>query len=347
MATTILRNDQLASIFYGANNPGQPMTMIPKLKYMFYAEFELNANAPAMDNKFLTNLGNTSRQNISFKIKTIDKPKIDLTTVEMNQYNHKRLIYTKTDYQPFTIKLHDAVDGSIVQLWKDYFTYYFADSRPKTRPNYGSISNGPAAPTAADTTVTWGTGWGLSQIAEDTNFFYKLNIYSLFGGAKVGTQGGTGQYQLTSYINPRITAIDFESYDASSSDTEEVSITLKYEAIEYNPITQGVLPNFGYTSDSNLHDVTPTSSATVGPNNYSGPPQSPAMPRNAASVLPTGQNPNIFTAPTTQVSGAPTGYAVNQTGSSNTPEILNNTQNSISSSVTANAGMLNFGNGIG
>lgn len=344
MATTILRNSQYASIFYGANSPGQPMTMIPKLKYMFYAEFELNANAPNMDPTFLKNLGNTSRQNISFKIKTVDKPKIDLTTVEMNQYNRKRLIYTKTEYQPFTIKLHDSVDGSIVQLWKDYFTYYFADSRPKTLINMGSITNGPAAPTSGDSSTTWGTGWGLSPIAEDTNFFTRLNLYSLFGGAPIGTSGGTGQYQLTSYLNPRITAIDFESYDSTSSDTEEVNITFKYEAVEYNPITQGVLSKFGFGTDP-LLDVTPTSSASVATNNNSNTPAASTNPIIPVSVLPRNQNPVIFNPSNTDVSGAPAGYASNKTGSSTSNSVLTNTQNFNISSVGIIAGALNFGNG--
>ena len=345
MAITILRSSQLASKFYGTNNPGQPMTMIPKLKFMFYAEFELNANAPNMDTDFLRSISKTSVGNISFKIKTVDKPKIDLTTVEMNQYNRKRLIYTRTEYLPFTIKLHDSVDGSIVQLWKDYFTYYFADSRPKTSANMGSITNGPAA-TTTDSSITWGTGWGLSPIAEDTNFFTRLNLYSLFGGAQVGTAGGTGRYQLTSYLNPRITAIDFESYDSSSSDTEEVSITFKYEAIEYNEITDGVLSKFGFSVDSNFLDVTPTSSSTIATNINSkagAPSTNPILP---SSILPQSQNPVIYNPSTTQVSGAPLGYAFNQTGSSNSLGVLTNAQNSTTSSVSNIAGQLNFGNGV-
>jgi len=346
MATTILRNSQLASIFYGANSPGQPMTMIPKLRYMFYAEFVLNANAPDMDTSFLRNLGNTSLQNISFKVKTIDKPKVDLTTVEMNQYNRKRLIYTKTEYQPFTMKVHDSVDGSIVQLWKDYFTYYMADSRPKTPANMGSISNGPAAPTPPDTSITWGTGWGLAPIAEDTNFFTRLNLYSLFGGATVGSSGGTGRYQLTSYLNPRITAIDFESYDSSSSETEEVSITFKYEAIEYNPITDGILPNFGYSSDPNGIDVKPTSSVTVNTTKTNTSAQPSSSTNNSSGVRTQGTNPVIATPSTTQVAGAPLGYGSNKTGSSNTPTVLSNNQNYFTSSVSNIAGALNFGNGV-
>lgn len=340
MATT-LRNSQLASKFYGANNPGQAMTMIPKLRFMFYAEFILNANAPIMDQAFLNNINSTSVGNISFKVKTIDKPKIDLTTVELNQYNRKRLVYTKTEYQPFTIKLHESVDGSIVQLWKDYFTYYFGDSRPKQPGDLSSI--GPGATTAP--TFDDSTGWGLRPISEDMNFFTRINLYSLFGGAPVGTQGGTGQYQMTSYLNPRITAIDFEQYDSSSSDTEEVGITFKYEAIEYNTITQGVLPQFGFSIDQ-VQEVTPVSNMSIAAsnNNLANTQQlNSASFVSPASILPQTQPPAIQSQAQGIVNNAPPGYAVNQTGSTTIPGALTNTTNSTSSAVSSNLGSVNYG----
>ena len=338
---TILRNSQLASKFYGANYPGQSMTMIPKLRYMFYAEFIINAaSVPIIDPGFLNALGSTDVGNISFKVKTIDKPKIDLTTVEMNQYNRKKLIYTKTEYLPFTVKLHESVDGSIVRLWKDYFTFYFGDSRPKTPSDLNSIGQGATtAPTFADS-----SGWGLRPITEDTNFFTRVNLYSLFGGAPIGTSGGTGQYQLTSYLNPRITAIDFEQYDSSSSDTEEVSITFKYEAIEYNPITSGVLGNFGFSTDQVLQ-VTPVSNMSVAASNNNG----ANTPQLNASIFPPTStfaqpiSPTISQTSATPVDNAPVGFAYNQTGSLNSSGSLTNSQTSVSSSVSSIAGSLNYG----
>ena len=340
MATT-LRNSQLATKFYGANNPGQAMTMIPKLRYMFYAEFVLNANAPDMDQRFLNALGSTQVGNISFKIKTIDKPKIDLTTVELNQYNRKRLIYTKTEYLPFTIKIHESVDGSIVQLWKDYFTYYFGDSRPKTSTDMSSIASGPAGPTFNDS-----SGWGLRPIAEDTNFFTRVNLYSLFGGAPIGTEGGTGQYQMTSYLNPRITAIDFEQYDISSSDTEEVSLSFKYEAIEYNPIQVGVLPNFGFTDDQVLDVTLATNGMSIDTTKTGGanvPQNSTLSNTSPATILPQGTSPIISQPSASVVDNVPPGYVNAQTGSTTAPGSLTNAQNFITSSVSNVLGGLNYG----
>jgi hypothetical protein len=346
MAKTILRNDQLASIFYGANNPGQPMTMIPKVRYMYYANFILNPVAPTMDPQFLTTtaLGSTSPGNISFKIKTIDKPKIDLTTVEMNQYNRKRLIYTKIEYLPFTVKLHNAVDGSAVQFWRDYFIYYFGDSRPKQQSDLDSIASGPAAPIFNDS-----TGWGLRPISEYTDFFLRVDLYSLYGGGdgRYRSANGTGRCQLTSYLNPRITAIDFEQYDSTSSDTEEVSITFKYEAIQYNDVqnylTKDDLSLFGFSVDGKHLEVSSMTNATVSPT----PGKTGAVPSQTLPNTPPPSNessPIIAPpTPTDPVNNAPIGYATNQTGSTDVSGPLINSQNSTNSAISSNAGQLNYG----
>ena len=328
MATTILRNDQLATKFYGADNYGQQMTMIPKIRYMFYVNFVLNSAAPSMDSSFLGNLNKAGVVgNISFKIKTIDKPKIDPTVVELNQYNRKRLVYSKVEYMPFTIKLHDSVDGSIVNLWKDYFTYYFGDSRTKTSTDLDSIASGPAGSSFNDS-----TGWGLRPIAEDTDFFTRIELYSLFGG----------KYQKTAYLNPRITNIDFEQYDTSSSDPEEVGITFKYEAIEYNPITTGVLTDFGFNVDSNL----PVATSTGATNNITS--NNTTLPTYNSPLINMGSGPvgiSSVVAPGTNlpVVNVPAGYITGITGAGTSNGVMFNPTNNNSSSILTTAGSLNFG----
>jgi hypothetical protein len=316
---TSLRNSQLASIFYGAQASWQPMTMIPKYRYMFYANFQLNGNAPQMDQTFLKNLGSSSPGNISFKIKTIDKPKIDLTTVELNQYNRKRLIYTKTEYLPFTIKIHDSVDGSAIQFWKDYFTYYFGDSRPKSASAYQYSTSGPTIP-VLDNPNGW--NWGLSAIAEDTNFFTRLDLYSLFGGNLVGTAGGTGEYQLTSYI------------------------TFKYEAIQYNPIQKGVSSLFQFSADGNAFDVQPGVNTTFIPSPGPNTTQQNNF-YNPLNITPTivsqGLNSIIASAVNNPVTGASPGYANTVVDSSTTNSDLTNSTSFIYTAVSANAGLLDFG----
>lgn len=241
-----------------------PFTAIPRIKFLFFVEF--SPSPAALEMMLQANL-NTYQGNrgIVFKIKTVDKPKITLTTKDLNQYNKKRLVYTGVDYGEAQIKLHNSVDDAVLSMWVDYFTYFFGDSRIHNSQSY---QQSPVAAQFADS-----TGWGLRPLSEQTQFFDKISIYCFFGQT----------YTKFSYINPKITVIDWQNNDYSSSDPEEVSISFKYEAIQYEkfgePITQAQAEQFnlgdGFANVQNKLKV-----------------QSPRILTNQASNQITGQQAN-------------------------------------------------------
>jgi hypothetical protein len=229
----VFRSRQLANHYFGADAMFSPMRAIPRSKYMFYARFVANPAAVTIDQE-LSRLGDV-KAGISFKIKTIDKPKLELTTQELNQYNRKRYAYTKVEYQPVTVRLHDTVDNKPLTVWKEYFTYYFGDARPKYPI---ALDSSPVSSEFQDQ-----TGWGLRPIAEELNFFDKIELYALFGQ----------KYTKTEYIKPKMTGVDWTQYDSSSSEPDELSMTFKYEALQYYdeaPITPELLTLFGFDVDA-------------------------------------------------------------------------------------------------
>jgi hypothetical protein len=186
---------------------------------------------------FTGDLANLADPNtgISFKVKSVDKPKVDLMAQELNQYNRKRIVYTKVEYHAITMRLHDTTDDRPLRTWIDYFTYYFGDSRKKNALAYSqNVTN----PTLYDS-----SGWGFRPVEENKNFFERIELYTMFGG----------HYTQLNYINPKITALDGGSYDQTSSDLEEMSLTFRYEALEYvnsnAPITQEMATMFGFMVD--------------------------------------------------------------------------------------------------
>lgn len=305
------------------------MTMVPRTRFMFYANFMVNPAPLNVDNSFLSKLG-TWQDGISFKIKTIDKPKIDLTTTEMNQYNRRRYAYTKVEYLPFTIKLHDTVDNKVLKLWREYFTYYFADSRTKSSTD---MSSGTVDPTFTDS-----SGWGLRPIGEDTSFFSRIELYSLFGT----------QYTQTTYLNPRITAVDWEQNDSTSADPEEVSITFRYEAIEYKDpttLSSSDATRFGFGTDigdGGPNEVETGIGATVPINNstYTVATQTSSNTGLAAAYAaannPIPASQVIANPQQGPIDGIPGGNLPTQTGSiSGTNGVISNTQSPVNSSIAA------------
>lgn len=249
----------IASKVFKTNTP--LLAAIPRLKFNFYVEFILSSEAAAMMSNANLNIWQTQR-GISFKVKTIDKPKVTLETKELNEYNKKRLVYTNATYGDASIKFHDAVDDSVLAFWVDYFTYFFADSRStiSAGADFSSASNLSGfqqSPVAAQ--MTDGTGFGFRPISEQTAFFLAIRVWAVFNQT----------YTRFSYVNPKITSFEWHEHDSASSDGEEVTVNFKYEALQYEAFGQ---------------QLTATDMQTIG--------QDP-MVSSIASVIPR-QQPSIF-----------------------------------------------------
>ena len=236
--TIFLRSPRTATRVFGLGNPNQVVRAVPRTKFLFFVEFVLSAGGRAMitgNSDLNTYIGN---RGMSFKVKQIDKPKVTMTSADLNQYNKKRIAYTKLEYSDVSMKLYDTVDDSIMATWIDYFTYYFGDSRIKTGLGYGQS---PIDPTFTDE-----SGWGFRPISEDTKFFDKITVYAFYANT----------YTAFSYINPKITQIDWQNKDYSSSDPEELSINFKYEAIEYEAFGKYAEPSrFGWLPEDALNST--------------------------------------------------------------------------------------------
>jgi len=259
-----LRSPRIASRAFGTTNPGQLMTAVPRVKFEFYVQFILSPDA---SNMVLPSPGAklneyNSQRGITFKLKDVDKPKITLLTEELNQYNKKVMVYKKIDYGEASVKVYDTVDNSILSTWIDYFTYYFADSRVKSGQN-GMAPAAAYAQSPVEANMIWDSGWGFQPLVNNqTNFFTTITVYALFANT----------YTAFSYINPKITGIDWGSYDYASSEPADASISFKYEAINYfafgQPISNasnlyGVMDNFGFTNDDFTLSVNSNQTASV------------------------------------------------------------------------------------
>jgi len=250
---TILKNTSYASVFFGANSPGQTMYQIPRVKYMFYASFVVSPEALSMFSNL--NRINNWQGGVNFKIRTIDKPNVDLTQRELNQYNRKRYAYTKTEYKPVTISAYDTVDNSPLAMWVEYFNYYFGDARYKSTATMGTS---PVDPTFDDS-----TGWGLRPLVNQVQFFTELNLYAIFGR----------EYALTTYLNPKISAMDWGNHDTSSSDLEDFKMTLSYETLQYSAgtITAELANQMGFDASQYIEpDYTPASTVSFPPGSLTG-----------------------------------------------------------------------------
>lgn len=243
----INQDTQLAFIPYASNffarATNDKMYALPRYKFMYYVRFNLNPNVgsqelQAVDNMFASPLklnGFDNSRSVSFLVKKIDRPKVDLVTQENNQYNLRRQNYTKVTYRDISMTLHDTSDNRALNLWINYFRFYFGDSQsiyPRSIDNQDGLA--PASSQLPQSFENIQYGYGLSAQVGARNFFDSIEIWSLFGGSD--TTGAQGTV-VTKLMRPRISSIDWGSFDSSDSNLAEVTMSLKYESLVYETPT--------------------------------------------------------------------------------------------------------------
>ena len=206
----------------------EKFSLVPRPKCMHWACFYVH--------------GGLIDKRISFMLKSIDKPKIEPTVEDMNQYNQKRLIHTGYKINTINLKFHDDVSNLVLLFWKSYLQWYFADFRSDKKVeswNYNTTS-GPYS--GLFNTTEWGFcpksnytfslanifGFGGVTGQSDetkTNYFLtKIELYLLYGA----------EYTRIIYVNPKITHCDCDVADTSSGEASEITMSIKCEGIIFD-----------------------------------------------------------------------------------------------------------------
>ena len=217
--------------------------LAPKLKFLFHTYFNLNTKIPGVQQ--MTSNGDVASMGLS--VKTIDLPSYQLEVETLNQYNRKRLVQTKINYQPVQITFNDDGGDLIRNLWYNYFNYYYKDpvnqyeGVPNTNGTSGNLQTTQTG-FSYNTSDTYSTtrvvnDWGFAgESYSDGNaradaradgkpaFFNDIKIY------------GLNQHKFAAYvlINPMITDWRHDTYDyAQGTGTMTHTVTIRYETVKY------------------------------------------------------------------------------------------------------------------
>ena len=225
--------------------------LTPRNKFLFYVYFNLNTNIPAVAN--LTSGGKSST--IGLLVKTAQLPGYTIDVATMNQYNRKRLVQTKINYNPAQIVFNDDASDLIRNMWYQYYQYYYSDPTYKygNTPNQTGVLGqiqvpevlGGAAYTANDIySPSRGVQhWGLSGQGYNNPTLQSLSTALLTGPASGQlpffndiTIYGMNQKSYAQYtmINPLIESWTHDTYDYSQGNgimTHTMSI--RYENVKY------------------------------------------------------------------------------------------------------------------
>jgi hypothetical protein len=200
------------------------LRLAPKTKFLYHVKFNIDTNALKS-----TNFTYQHQNEVNMLVKAAELPKFTIQTETLNQYNRKKVVQTKIDYQPVTIRFHDDNLGAVSQLWQNYYRYYYADA---------DAAKGVSG--AYNRTAMKGSSFIRAHHGLDNNsalqFFRDITIYQMAKRA---------WYSYT-LVNPYITSWSHDSLDSSSSQPAEQSMQVAYEAVYYNSgyVAPGNPPGF-------------------------------------------------------------------------------------------------------
>ena len=281
LGNNVLRDYQHASRTFTTN----AYELKPRYKFLFHVSFTLNTDQiPFLRGAF----GNDDQANLSLAVKTIDLPKYNIETETLNQYNRKRIIQKKLNYEPINVTLHDTSGDLVRKMWYYYMNYYYKDSSQRyLDPNNTNGSNG------ADAQRQAGFGYNARDIYAKERVG-NVNDWGFIGeafndGSTNGAAGGKpaffrdiriygmDQRKFAEYvlINPLITSWSHDQYNYSEgAGTMQNSMTIAYETVKYysgavgraqaggDPNVQGFATDAHY--DKTLSPIArPGSNATV------------------------------------------------------------------------------------
>ncbi len=219
--------------------------LAPRYKFLFHAYFNLNTDPVSGIPKIKEVFDRADQDNIGLMVKTVQLPSYTIDVETMNQYNRKRLVQKKIDYNPCQITLHDDGSDLIRNLWYNYFAYYYKDPTqqywgvPVTQGSLGQSGNGGDPKLSYNGRDIYNDGrtvndWG--YIGESYSdgptggqgskpaFFKDITIY------------GMDQHNFCAYVlvNPMISEWRHDTYDyAQGNGTMEHQMTIRYETVKY------------------------------------------------------------------------------------------------------------------
>ncbi len=198
----------------------------PKLKFLFHVYFEINdtllgTNSNAFPEAHLPGL----------LVKNITLPKYNVTLAEMNQYNRKRYVQTKINYDPVSIAFHDDGLDAVKHVWNSFYNYYYNDAGTASA-NATTINTRNTYDNALGNQQNWGylgepsTSAVAAAIGNPKpSFFKSIKIY------------GFNQHNFTLYtlVNPIIERFEHDTYDYSqATGIMENRMTVRYETVTYS-----------------------------------------------------------------------------------------------------------------
>ena len=223
----------------------------PRFKNQFFVHFQFAPNV-------VFGKGLEELKGVTYKVISFDAPKFSIDTEVLNQYNKRRIVPTKINFDPCNVTWHDTKDAQVQRFWNFVYKFYFKDGLNKDPINYGNqastkIVEGLYA--GASPPIHSEFGYHLGNKAETHKLFRYISLYLV----------ANMKYTRIDLVNPYMVSMagDTFSQDGHSEHAtinatftpETVVYVEENESVKNEPVLSGLL-GFG-TGSPNTPNTSP------------------------------------------------------------------------------------------
>jgi len=184
----------------------------------------------------------TIRRSLVFNVKQIDGPKVNFQYDTLNQYNRKRNVYRRVDYDPVNVRFYDTMNNTALKFWRYLYELNLKDGRNR-HPKYGGDRENnmgvyqPNSLSREDEFVSQ-HNFGLeSSTISHTYPIKSLDLFIVHGG----------KYNLIRFVHPKVISMDHDLLTYEASTPIELGLQFAYETVIYETLN--------YDMSASTHDV--------------------------------------------------------------------------------------------
>ena len=177
----------------------------------------------------------TIRRSLVFNVKQIDGPKVNFQYDTLNQYNRKRNVYRRVDYDPINVVFHDTMNNSALKFWKYLYELNLKDGRNKSPAYAGDMgsskqtSRSPYQPNSLTTENDFISDHNFGLESSLINHTYPIKSLDLF-------IVHARKYNLIRFIHPKVIAMQHDLFSYESSQPIEIALQFAYETVIYETL---------------------------------------------------------------------------------------------------------------
>lgn len=201
----------------------------------FYVVFNLY---PLVNDDFLVpkyDFLKVYRDRLHFLCHTVEGPKFQIQQDVINQYNRKRVINRKVDYDPLSLRMYDTVDGLALKFIKMLYEFEFQNARLYTPSGHHAETPGGANRDNFQESILTNE----DQFKKNHNFGMRAqpnHTHRLIKSIDLYQLAGTF-WSRAKMIHPRLSRMDMDQFDYSSSAVTNISAGFQYENLLFDEVT--------------------------------------------------------------------------------------------------------------